>query len=155
MAAERVWWRLVTSWLMFGAGYGRGRRTCPEAVRIFWVTNGDVPAHAFGIPFSGEYAEGEGHVLEHPLAVGGEGRVPSGVYQRRPSCTEPLKSSKNDSLVGVIIISQMVEMIIDGMNRTFGIPGRLTPWDIISSGLFFLGCTSCPFFTNDFAVTGF
>ena len=40
---------------------------------VFWVPDGDVARHAFGVVFAGEDAEGASHVCEEVGAVGGEG----------------------------------------------------------------------------------
>ena len=42
---------------------------------VLWVAHGNVAAHAFGVAFAGEHAEGACHVLEHVAAVGVEGDV--------------------------------------------------------------------------------
>ncbi len=44
-------------------------------MRVLRISNADVATHAFGIAFAGEHSEGECHMLQHPLAMGGEGRV--------------------------------------------------------------------------------
>lgn len=50
-----------------------GERIRPEGVWVLRVADGDVPGHAFGVAFAGEDAEGQGHLGEHPLSVGGVG----------------------------------------------------------------------------------
>lgn len=45
------------------------QRVCPKGMWVFGVADGYVAAHAFGIAFTCEDAEGACHVLEHVATV--------------------------------------------------------------------------------------
>ena len=50
-----------------------GKRICPKEEWVFWVADGDVAGHAFGVAVAGPVTEDGSHVVEGPEAVGGEG----------------------------------------------------------------------------------
>jgi hypothetical protein len=51
------------------------KRVGPKGMYVFRIADGDVAAHAFGVAFAGEDAEGACHMLQHVAAVGVKGDV--------------------------------------------------------------------------------